>query len=194
MISSKGFTGTAITKATAYNIRCLSLDQVAGFDWCGPSSMTLLRRNITRAHLYFEFPEGTSLDDPILCDENNVVLDKNRTMPIAQATFNTTPNLPSAVGDYNVSIQQKDPLVYLIGGARRVQAASCTLSMSFTVTTEEVPLSFRTYSHADTKATITQAAVATFDMGDGHHVDLVLSTEADGRIALGYVPNSTKPE
>lgn len=193
MVSSKGFTRTAITKATAYNVRCLSLDQVASFDWCAPTFMTVLRRNITHAELHVEFPEGTNLDNPVLYDEDNVVIEKDRTLPIANATLGATPNLPSGVGDHNVRLQQKNPLIYLIEGERRVQASSCTLLVSFTVTTQEVPLSFQTYSHADTTIPITEAAVATLDMGDGHYVDFVLSTEPDGRIAMGYVPNSTKP-
>jgi hypothetical protein len=194
MVSSKGFTRTAITKASAYSIRCLSLDQVTGFDWCPPTSMTVWRRNITQAHLNVEFPEGTNLDNPILYDENNVVIDKDRILPMAKATLEATPNVPSAVGDHNVRLQQKNPLIYLIEREHRVQASSGTLLMSFTVTAEEVPLSFQSYSNADTKIPITQAAVATLDVGDGHHVDFVLSTEADGRIAMGCVPNSTKPE
>jgi len=178
----------------AYNIRCLSLDQVNGFDWCTPTFMTVLRRNITHAHLAVDFPEGTNLNNPVLYDEDNVIIGTDRTLPIAKATMEATPNLPSAAGDHNVRLQQKNPLIYLIEGEHRVQASLVTLLVSFTVTTEKVSLSFQSYSNAGTKIPITQAAVATFAVGDGHHVDLVLSTEADGRIAIGCVTNSTKPE
>jgi hypothetical protein len=194
MVSSNGFTRTAITKGAAYNIRCLSLDQVTGFDWCAPTFMTVLRRNITHAHMYVEFPKGTNLENPTLCDENDVVLEKDRTLAIAQEALNAAQNLPSVVGAHNVHFRLKSPLVYLIEEERRIQAASCTLSISFMITSEQVPLSFQAYSNAGTKIPITQAAVATVDMGDGRHVDFVLSTEADGRIAMGYVPNSTRPE
>ena len=194
MVSSKGFTRTAITKATAYNIRCLSLDKVAGFDWCEPTSITLLRRNITHAALQIQFEQGAHRDNPVLYDETNQVFDKARSIPMAQAALKASPNLPFDVGTHHVRFHQKNPAVYLMEGQHRVQALSCTLLVSFTVTTEEVPMSFQAYSHADTNMPITQAAVATVDMGDGHHVDFVLSTDAEGGIALGYVPNSTKPD
>jgi hypothetical protein len=112
--------------------------------------------------------------------------------PATQAILNAVSNL--TVGDHTIRFQQKDPLLYLVEGEHRVQASSCSLLMSLTVTAEEVPLSFQIYSHADTKIPITQAVVGTLDEGNGHHVDIVLSIEADGRFAVASFPNSTKPE
>src|SRR5258708_24685655 len=34
IVSAKGFTKTAVVKAATYNIGCLSLHQVEGFNWC----------------------------------------------------------------------------------------------------------------------------------------------------------------
>lgn len=102
--------------------------------------------------------------------------------------------MPSTVGEHNVRLHQKNPLIYLGGGRGRVQASDGVLFVSYTVTREEVPLSFRVYSNADSAAPITQAAVATAELTPGHHVDLVLCTEADGTISISAVPNSTKPE
>ncbi|MCP3462130.1 restriction endonuclease [Bradyrhizobium sp. CCGUVB23] len=193
MVSSKGFTRTAIKKAAVYNIRCLSLDQVDGFDWCLPTSMTVLRREITSATLHVEFPQGVKLEDSVLYDENGTVIDKDRVRPIAQQTLNATPNIPSAAGIHNVRIHQNSPLIYILDGTHRLQASSCTLLLSYTVTREEVPFSFQVYSSASTEMPIAQAAVATAELAPGRHVDLVLCTEADGTVSITAVPNSTKP-
>ena len=123
-----------------------------------------------------------------------MILDKERIIPIAKATLDANSNLPATPGSHQVRIHQVAPLIYLGEGENRVQASSCMLLLSYTVIQEQVPLSFQTYSHADTKAAVTQAAVATVDMGGGRHADFVLSTEADGTIAMSYVPNSTKAE
>jgi hypothetical protein len=141
-----------------------------------------------------EFLEGTNLNNPVLYDENNVIIEKERVSLIAKATVEATSGIPSTEGEHNVRLRQKDPSIYLIEGERRVQASLVTLIVSLTVTTEKVPLSFQSYSNADTKTPITQAAVATFAVGAGRHVDLVLSTEADGGIAVSCVTNSTPPE
>jgi hypothetical protein len=102
-------------------------------------------------------------------------------------------NLPLAAGSHNVRFHQNAPAIYVVDGDNRIQAASCTLLVSFDATEEEVPLAFRAYSNAGTDSPITQAAVATVDVGNGQHVDFVMSTEADGRVAIHVVPNSTKP-
>jgi hypothetical protein len=194
MVSSNGFAGTALTKANAYNIRCLSLNQVVGFDWCETTSMTSWRRTITRAGLHFLFPEGTKLENAILYDENGVALDKERVSPIALATLNNAENVPSEEGSHDIRVVQPKPAVYLMDGENRIQATACTLLMSLTVTREQIPLSFQTYSKAGTDSLITQAAIATVDVGNGKYADLVMSTQADGSIVLHVVPDSTKPE
>ncbi|SFN95829.1 Restriction endonuclease [Bradyrhizobium sp. Ghvi] len=194
MVSSKGFTRTAIRKAAVYNIHCLSLDQADGFNWCPPTSVTLFRKVITNAFFHVEFPNGVNLEHPVLYDENGAVIDKDRVLPIAQATLTETPNAPFTVGEHNVSLRQSCPLIYIMDGDQRVQASLGVLLVSYTVTREEVPLSFQVYSSADTATPITQAAVATAELAPGQHVDLVLTTQADGTISVSAVPNSTKPE
>ncbi|MCK1345929.1 restriction endonuclease [Bradyrhizobium sp. CW11] len=194
MVSSRGFTSTAKIKAAVYNIRCLSLDQVDGFDWCLPTAVTVLRREITSANLHVEFPQGVKLEDLVLYDENGMVIDKGRVGPIAQQTLISTPNIPSTVGSHNVRLHQNSPLIYKLEGAHRVQALSCTLLVSYTVACEEVPFSFQVYSSAGAEKPITEAAVATAELAPGRLVDLVLCTEADGRVSISAVPNSTKPD
>ncbi|MCK1508464.1 MULTISPECIES: restriction endonuclease [unclassified Bradyrhizobium] len=89
MVSSKGFTRTAIKKAAVYNISCLSLDQADGFNWCQPTSVTVLRKVITKAYFHVEFSKGTELEHPVvLYDENGAVIDKDRVRPIAQENIN----------------------------------------------------------------------------------------------------------
>lgn len=61
MVSSRGFYRTALVKAAAYGVRCLSLDQATKFDWCEPTSMTVVRRNISSAFLHVGLPRRNQL-------------------------------------------------------------------------------------------------------------------------------------
>ena len=64
MVSSSGFRATAVEKAAAYNIRCLTLDQVAKFNWSVPA-LGIFHRNITANHMTVTFPNGTDLTGEI---------------------------------------------------------------------------------------------------------------------------------
>ncbi|MCA3717379.1 MAG: hypothetical protein IM674_03900 [Brevundimonas sp.] len=48
MVSARGFCKSALRAAPAERIQCLSLQQVAGFDWLGTSAMIETRRNFTK--------------------------------------------------------------------------------------------------------------------------------------------------
>src|SRR4051794_22217478 len=41
IVSPKGFSRPAIRKAAHYNIRCLTLEEIERFDWCGIGAITV---------------------------------------------------------------------------------------------------------------------------------------------------------
>src|ERR1051326_1310574 len=65
IVSSKGFTKSAISKANTQNIGCLLLDEVESFDWCQTPGVTLLNHNLVALNVRVNFQtdpgEGSAL-------------------------------------------------------------------------------------------------------------------------------------
>jgi Restriction endonuclease len=55
MVSSTGFTNTALRKAESYGIGCLRLQEVTRFNWCATPAVTVLNHDLLGANVEINF-------------------------------------------------------------------------------------------------------------------------------------------
>jgi hypothetical protein len=187
IVSSMGFYETAKRKAKTYNIRCLTLDEVTGFDWFLPDSMSVFSKHMTHVHaqIDFDLPFAPRMDD--IHDKDGRPLTNEAINQTALCALNTHHDLlPKEIGEHVVSFNIRPDLYAVIDGR---DYATCRIV--FTVTFENrltfAPFRFRSYNDEGTKKSITQAAIANVQVGD-RAVDFVASTESDGSIMIAVVP------
>lgn len=185
MVSANGFTNTAVTKAAAYNIGCLTLDQVQNFDWCLAPGIFVLNRDLTGYGIYVGFPEGTDLTGTIFYEEGNPFT-KDCVGPIALRQLQTNKDLPATPGNHVEKIREDAPPLYMTKGEQRTRATEAIITIEYTVKETRSPFEFRKYFDFGMSKAITEAEIAPIQIGD-RAADFVLSTDDDGRISVSLV-------
>jgi hypothetical protein len=187
IVSSKGFYSTAIVKAQAYGIRCLTLDQVEGFDWFLPDHMQIFSKHITNVHIQIDFERLYALEMKDLFDRDGHPMTTEAINQLARNALTEHHNLlPKEIGAHTVVFNVRPDLYAIVDGEKQT-----TVKIVLTVTFENrqtvAPFQFRTYLDQDTGRSITQAAVASMQI-EGRTVDFIASTEDDGAISFAFVP------
>jgi hypothetical protein len=186
IVSANGFTSTAIKKAAAYNIRCLGLHEVANFDWCLPSHITVRNRVLRGAHLQVLFPVGTDLNGTVVTADGSPVSSDIINSWGVNALTQQSAELPFTVGDHIVNFFETSPNIFMSDGKNVVRADQCTLRANYSVVMTESAFDFRQYLNASKGLDITQAAIAEIPIGD-NSADFVLSKDNSG-ISVAIVP------
>jgi hypothetical protein len=187
IVSSNGFYGTARTKAQHYGIRCLTLDEVAGFNWFKPTDLNVLSCEMVQARLFVAF-------DPYL-DVQLSDLSVSTGEPLTNEAINATAcsfldtnrkNLPSELGKHEVHFDIVPGFTTaVIDGVTHTSRVVMTIEYENKIT--RAPFQFRDYRDHDKDGQITQFAVANVSIGN-FKADFVASTNPDGTIVVSVVP------
>lgn len=199
IVSSKGFSKTAITKAAFYNIGCFTLKEAESFNWCLAAGIVQYRRQITNTDITVFFPNDAQPPIDTLQDKNGTLINKNDQLGWGRRVVEHYDKLkqpgdfePS--GDYTRRGHDDDPEIYAILNGEKTKAKLVSITVSYKVTEEFKPFSFRTYKDVGRSKDVTQVAVASMDVGDGSFADMVLSTDDDGHIIVSVVRGGRHPK
>jgi hypothetical protein len=187
IVSSKGFTSTALVKAKSYNIGCLSLDEVEGFDWCQIPAVTVLHRDLRGVRLRVEFAESPP-DGSTLTMEDGSLLEEENLKNWALHCFNTYVDKDQiSDGEHTFNFLEQNPPIYTTISGNRVRAERIVLTATWGISRKLVPLEFRSYFDRARSRSVTEAGVALIEVG-GKSSSLVLSRDETGMIRVSLVP------
>jgi hypothetical protein len=188
LISAKGFTKPALTKAAVYNIGCLTLDAVDNFNWCLAPGIVVTARHITHTHLNVNFPKGTDKNGQIVTDDGKPYVPKQINAMAGNILTSNSDKVSFEPGRHQVPFYMADPPLFMQSATERVQAVNATFTIEYEVKNELALFTFRKYGDATTALDITEAAVATMPIGGDKTADFVLTTGPQG-ISVTLVPH-----
>jgi hypothetical protein len=187
IVSSKGFYKTARKKAKHYGIRCLTLDEVAAFDWFAAGDLCIYSREITSTRLYIEFEKQFVLQMSDILDQTGQPITNHSINRTAENALNKyVDKLPKDLGSYVVRYTVEPNLSAVVNGIS-YKATHASLTIEFANRETYAPFQFRTYHDNDTDTQISQVAVANVAIGN-FKADFVASTDSEGAILLSVVP------
>jgi hypothetical protein len=191
MVSSLGFTSTAIEKAAGYNIGCLSLDEAQSFDWCTAPALEYVKRDLINTNATVMFTDPPADGSDIELEDGTAVT----TEMIARWMAAALDREQNAVRDGEVTqtfIQDDPPLYYTHSSGRRIQARRIQIVTTYRAQRSFVPLEFRRYVDVARKKPIVDAAIAAVPLPDGRTAELILQKTPDGPMQISLVPRPEK--
>jgi hypothetical protein len=203
IVSAKGFYKTALIKAAFYNIGCFTLEEAKSFDWCLAAGMTIRRRMLTKIqNVTLVFPNDVRPERETFQDEDGRPITKEVILGWAQQVVKhygapKPPYRPTDIeppSDYTRSARDTNPSVYGVINGERLRASLLALTVSYTVTEDFEPFSFRTYRDVGKSKDVSQAAVLTMKVSDGKFADVVLATDEEGRITVSMIGRAERPK
>jgi hypothetical protein len=194
IVSASRFCRTAVKKASRYNIRCLTLDEAEGFDWCGTAGMKTYERLLTHAEFYIIFPEGPDIDRDTIQTEDGAPLNPEMIKGWGRNALDQYHPTPwEEPGEHRARLRELNPPVYGIRGGERVRAKELRVGLIYTVTVGFAPFSFRTYVDVGRSKQVTQAAVCEVAVTKDNFAEIVLSTNEHGEINITLVGRDVQP-
>ncbi|MCG2639410.1 MULTISPECIES: restriction endonuclease [Bradyrhizobium] len=187
IVSSKGFHNTARTKAQHYGIRCLTLDEVDGFNWFKPTDLNVFSVELIQARLFVAFE---SMLDVQISDLLN-----SEGEPLTNEAINATAcsfidanrsNLPRDLGKHEVHVDIVPGFSTVIDGVTQ-HTTRVVMTIEYENRITKAPFQLRDYRDHDKDDQITQFAVANVSIGN-FKADFVTSTNPDGTIVVSVVP------
>lgn len=187
IVSSKGFYKTARTKAQHYGIRCLTLDEVEGFNWFKPTDLNILSCELVQARLYVAFDPYLDVQLSDLLVSTGETLTNEAINATACSVLDTNrKNLPRDLGKHEFYVDIVPGFSAVIDGVTR-HTSRVVLTIEYENKITRAPFRFRDYRDHDKDGQITQFAVATVSIGN-FKADFVASTNPDGTIVVSVVP------
>jgi hypothetical protein len=188
IVSSRGFTKSAILKANTQNVGCLFLDEVENFDWCQTPGVTVLSHDLVALKVRINFQtdpgEGRML---ILADGSPVNEQVMRNW--ALHIFNTQlAGQTDLSGVHALHFVEYSPAIFIEHPAGRMQATELFFSPTYKISRTPVPFEFRTYFDQARPRTITAVAIAQVEVGQ-NKASMVLSRDTNsGKVRITIVP------
>lgn len=187
IVSSKGFYKTARTKAQHYGIRCLTLDEVAGFNWFKPTDLNVLSCEMVQARLFVAFDPYLDVQLSDLQVSTGETLTNEAINATACSFLDTNrKNLPRELGKHEVHTDIVPGFSTVKDGVTR-HTSRVVLTIEYENKITRAPFQFRDYRDHDKDGQITQFAVANVSIGN-FKADFVASTNPDGTIVVSVVP------
>jgi hypothetical protein len=187
IVSGKGFTKTAVTKAESFNIGCLTVDQVAQFNWCQTPGVTVLNHDLRGAHLHAEtdqpLPEGST----VVYTDGRPFL-KEAIGQMALNCFNNYVDKSIPDGEHEFSfVQANPPLLFTYANGIQLPVKMAKLTAKYAIERVFVPFEIRRYFDMAKNKGITEAAIASIQLGN-QPTSVVMATQADGSSKVSLVP------
>jgi len=187
MVSSTGFTQTALEKAASYNIGCLSLDQAARLNWCSAPGIEMSHVHMIHVHLDV-VPERQVGVDAKLYTDNGTLIGEKETLQIGRQCIRDT----SSPTDGPVTKRFVDhaPAFHLVDeNGHRIGMRALAVKVTYEITTELMPFEFREYVDMAEGKQICSVAVANVDCASVRGT-LVILREEEGGAKVMFVPAS----
>ena len=191
IVSSKGFYKTARTKAQHYGIRCLTLDEVAGFNWFKPTDLNVLSCEMVQARLFVAFDPYLDVQLSDLQVSTGETLTNEAINATACSFLDTNrKNLPRELGKHEVHTDIVPGFSTVKDGVTR-HTSRVVLTIEYENKITRAPFQFREYRDHDKDGQIAQFAVANVSIGN-FRADFATSTNPDGTIVVSVVPMQPK--
>jgi Restriction endonuclease len=199
VVSSTGFTKTALLKSQMMGIDCFGLNEIERFDWCHAPGILSLVREIIEGPNFIVFPSTPVTTSPMLYDEEGQSVDTQQLRVIANNCLNNrTPEMASAQDtaaiDSPVGIRfiVPDPLAWHVLDVdnRRVSLVRLEISLRYQVHVSIIPFSFRKYIDYGAGKEIYAMAQASIGAGDVQG-DILLHRVEGEYIEVVFVPRNT---
>jgi Restriction endonuclease len=183
MVSSIGFTQTALEKAASENIGCLSLDQATSLNWCQAPGIVVSHRRVIRIHLH-ALPERQVGASAKLYTNNGTLIGEEEVRQIGFQCLGDFP--PPTDGPVTKRFVDRAPAVVDENGDR-VGVRRLEVTMTYEIASRLSPFEFREYvDRADGKQICT-VAVAGVDCGRVRG-DIVMLHEEERGGQVMFVP------
>lgn len=186
MVSSLGFTKSAIEKANAQNIGCLTLSEAPGFDWCMMPGVECHTANLQHTHLMVD-ADGEQGKPYRLFENDGSEVDQAALQRIGlHLLAQVSAEKKQAAGE--ALMRDTAPTFHLMDDAgNRIPVRSITAKITWDVQHELVPLQFREYFDAAGGRRLYTAATAEINLGAVKGRFVMVNKEGEG-IAVSFVP------
>lgn len=191
VVSPKGFTKSAITKATHRSIRCLTLSEATSFNWLLASGITIQTRRVKHTNWAF-FPEVDLVPPPaaftIITEDGNPIDSSN----LVGAAFNEFQKIPrddndEQSGEKRIVFNSPGLLMRddTTGATYKVIKALATVQ--YELIEEFIPFRLVSYSNSPSGELITDAAIADLNIAGNKGKIMIVYKENEGGQVV-YVP------
>jgi hypothetical protein len=184
MVSSTGFTRTALTRAASYNIGCLSLDQAERLDWCLAPGVYVSQKRMMHVRLH-PVPDRQVGASAKLYANDGTLIGPEEIRSIGRNCLNDAPLTHGPVTQRFVDLA---PGFHLIDeNGERVGLRQLEIDVTYEFTCRLSPFEFREYvDRADGKQLYT-VALANVDC-QGVEGDIVILHEGERGGQVMFVP------
>ena len=190
IVSPMGFWKSAIKKAQALGVKCLTLEDAISFDWLLASGLTQVYRIPSKAHWTIipqkklkEAPQDYKLVAKDGREITVAVLNANLDRKISELPLGTTPGVqklqvPFLPGDLQLKVGEKEPAV-------PINVLVATVEIETRV--DFAPFVLKTYSDAVSGECITDAATVQVNTGNVSG-QIVISYRKDQGGVVSFLP------
>lgn len=184
VVSPKGFTKTALTKAKRRGIRCLQLTEAKSFNWLLASGITFRTRKVVHTCWTF-YPDVNITPAPtaftVLTPEGEPVQSNN----LVAAVYAEFQKIPEA--EFDLGAGEKRIVFAASGLFLRDDTTNATYpvvralaTVQYEVTEEFIPFSLLSYANSPNGEQITDAAVAEVNLGGIKGKIMIVYKAVDG--------------
>lgn len=168
MVSSTGFTKTALVKAASLHIGCLSLDQAAGFDWCSAPGVERRQRHLISAYAGMVIERDLPpLDGRSFYMNDGTRIDQERVTQFALNALNSLqPDMAEAANKpISRRFLEQNPPIYTLDDATgdRVAVKELRLEVAYENRVTLFPFDFHQYVDRAGGRELSTAAIASVD-------------------------------
>jgi hypothetical protein len=188
MVSSKGFTGSAITKADAHNVGCLSLEEVDRFDWCLAPGVSVLNHNLVALSVQVNFSHSPGEGAQLVLEDGSALTEQVFRDWAHHVFHNHVAGQDELTGNQTFNFVQLNPPIFLERPGGRMQATELRFCPTYSIERTLVPFEFRSYFDCAKSRSITNAAIARIQVGDKAASMILSRDETSGMVTVGIVP------
>ena len=184
IVTPKGFSRPALTKAAHRGIRCLRLSEAPSFNWLLAAGLTLRQRKVLQTNWTF-FPEQDLLPKPlafsILSAEGDPIPTENL-VAAAYREFQKIPEsaLPPGRGTQKLVFSSPGLLLRDDTSGRTYPVARAVAAVDWETTEEVVPFNLVRYETSPAGELLTDAAIVPLDLGSFKGKLMIVYKESEG--------------
>lgn len=180
VVSSSGFSAPALKKAEHFNIRCLSLSEAEGFDWCLCTGIFLSEPKIIDGLVECIAAEQITCPYKIYTSDN-VEFTSQAAGRLASMELQKLLPLGVAGGPYKQIIELGPQDGYVVGfDGKRQDILAMNLWLIYRVGQHFLPFNFHRYTDENSGDEISTTAITSFKIGNVHAQVMLLNREYKG--------------
>jgi Restriction endonuclease len=199
IVSSIGFTRTALEKAAHYDIGCLSLDQAARLDWCLAPGIEVSHLRMIHVHLRAEVEREVGANAKLYANDGTLIGPTEmggigrHCLKGGIGRHCLKGRSPPTDGPVTRRFVDPAPAFYFVDGdGARIGLRRLLIEVTYEVTSRLSPFEFRAYVDRAQDKQLYTAAVANVDCGNVGGDIVMLHEEGRGAKVM-FVPASRPP-